>query len=364
MTTETVMKEWAKDYEGYVKARFKKFPIELEPRINTMDKKLIIECATTGPSVRYWGPRDMYPKEPVGYKEGGIRFAAVPCTIEEQANSIIDAVKAGAAAIHHHAVDPDKGYRTKASYAPELQAEIFDRVFKVVDMVTLQDTFDRMGAHADWIKKTKNLLATGGGNKYCQGSVVLVGFGKFDPEDFHISEQSLVEGVPYLEANDVKPIYQLYNPMSLTRLKAVLIDSGLSKQKPYVLNLHMGKHDAYVIDKDPWATLQLISTFHMVKETIPESVMGFYAGGRNWLPLTVQAIMLGADIIRVGIEDCYWTYPHRDDVIPSNAEVVRKIATIAKELGREIATPEEARKILGIKLTSPRVKTERVAQAA
>ena len=104
-----------------------------------------------------------------------------------------------------------------------------------------------------------------------------------------------------------------------------------------------------MIQKDLGATLQLISAFNMVKETIPESAMGFYAGGRNWLPLTVQAIMLGADIIRVGIEDCYWTYPHKDEVIPSNAEVVRKIATIAKELGREIATADEAPKILSIK---------------
>ena len=364
MEPVTAVKEWTKDYVGYVKARFKKFPIELEPRIPTMDKKLIIECATTGPAVRYWGPRDIYPTEPPGYKEGGIRFAAVPCTIEEQATAIIDAVRAGAAAIHHHAIDPKEGYRTERSYAPELQAEIFDRVFKEVDMVTLQDTFDRMGAHVDWKKKTKNLLASGGGNKYCQGSVVLVGFGKYEPDDFHISEKSLVEGVPYLEEHDVKPIYQLYNPASLTRLKEVLIDHGLTKNKPYVLNLHMGKHDSYLIHKDPWAALQLIASFHMVKETIPGSVMGFYGGGRNWLPTTVLAIMLGIDIVRVGIEDCYWTYPHKNDVIPSNADVVRKIATIAKELGREIATPDQARDILGIKLTSPRVKRERVAQEA
>jgi uncharacterized protein (DUF849 family) len=124
----------------------------------------------------------------------------------------------------------------------------------------------------------------------------------------------------------------------------------------------MGKHDSYTIHKDPWAALQLIASFHMVKETIPDSVMGVYTGGRNWLPMTVLAIMLGTQIVRVGIEDCYWVYPHKDDVIRSNADVVRKIATIAKELGREIATADEAREILGIKLTSPRVKAERVAE--
>lgn len=136
----------------------------------------------------------------------------------------------------------------------------------------------------------------------------------------------------------------------------MLIDTGLSRMKPYVLNLHMGKHDSYTIHNDPWAALQLITSFHMVKDTIPDSVIGVYAGGRNWLPISVLAIMLGADIVRVGAEDTYWTYPHRDDVIQRNAEVVRKVATIAKELGREIATPAQAREILGITLTSPHLK--------
>ncbi len=174
-----------------------------------------------------------------------------------------------------------------------------------------------------------------------------------------------MEGIPYLEANHVKPIYQLYNPYSLTRLKHVLIDSGLSKDTPYVLNLHMGKHDSYTIHNDPWAALQVITSIHMVRDTIPNSVIGLYAGGRNWLPVTVLAILLGVDIVRVGAEDCYWIYPHKDDVIQRNVDMVRKIATIARELGREVASPAEARRILGITLTSPHLtKTEASTRAA
>mgnify|MGYP001362120787 CR=1 FL=1 len=78
-------------------------------------------------------------------------------------------------------------------------------------------------------------------------------------------------------------------------------------------------------------------------------VTGATIGGHNWLPLTVQAIMLGVDCVRIGMEDTLWMYPHKEEVISSCAEVVRKVATIAKELGREIATPQQAREILGIK---------------
>lgn len=364
MEYKAPVKDWAKSLEEYIRIRLKRFPIDLEPRIPTMDKKLIIECATTGPSVRFWGPREIYPFEPPGYKEGGIRYPAIPCTMEEQVDTIVDSVKEGAAAIHHHAIDPERGYRTEKAYDPKLNAEIFDRVYEKIDMITLQDTFDRFGAEVDWIKKTKKLLEMGNGNKYCQGSVVLVGWGRYEPGDFHVSEKSLIEGIPFLEEHNVKPVYQLYNPISLMRLKDILIDPGLSRMKPYILNLHMGKHDSYTIHKDPWAALQLIASFHMVKETIPDSVMGVYAGGRNWLPITVLGIMLGAQIVRVGAEDCYWVYPHKDDVIQRNADMVRKVATIARELGREIATSEEAREILGIKLTSPRLRAEKAAHTA
>ena len=45
-------------------------------------------------------------------------------------------------------------------------------------------------------------------------------------------------------------------------------------------------------------------------------------------------------------EDSIYMYPHKNDLIKSSAEVVTKVRRIAEELGREIATPKEARKIL------------------
>jgi len=71
-------------------------------------------------------------------------------------------------------------------------------------------------------------------------------------------------------------------------------------------------------------------------------------GGRYWMPLTVMAIMLGVDIVRVGMEDAVNMFPHRDDHIRDNGEVVEAIAGIARYLGREVATPSEARKMLGL----------------
>jgi uncharacterized protein (DUF849 family) len=49
------------------------------------------------------------------------------------------------------------------------------------------------------------------------------------------------------------------------------------------------------------------------------------------------------------MEDAVFMYPHKDEKIKGCEDVVRKVATIARELGRDIATPSEARKIMGLK---------------
>ena len=68
--------------------------------------------------------------------------------------------------------------------------------------------------------------------------------------------------------------------------------------------------------------------------------------------MTVLGIMLGVDLVRVGIEDQFWACPHKDQVIKKPAEAVEKVAQIARALEREIATTAEAREIFGIKVTS------------
>jgi len=64
----------------------------------------------------------------------------------------------------------------------------------------------------------------------------------------------------------------------------------------------------------------------------------------NWQLLT-QAIILGGHV-RVGFEDNPFLAP--GVYARTNAELVEKIVRIAREVGREIATPDEARKIIGL----------------
>ena len=63
-------------------------------------------------------------------------------------------------------------------------------------------------------------------------------------------------------------------------------------------------------------------------------------------PLCTQSLILGGHA-RVGLEDNL--YLNKGVIAKSNAEQVSKIIRIAKELGLEPATPNEARKILNLK---------------
>jgi len=70
------------------------------------------------------------------------------------------------------------------------------------------------------------------------------------------------------------------------------------------------------------------------------------AAGRFQMPFATQSAMLGGSV-RVGLEDSL--YIGRGKLANSNAEQVGKIKTILHELGHEVATPAEARQILGLK---------------
>ena len=73
------------------------------------------------------------------------------------------------------------------------------------------------------------------------------------------------------------------------------------------------------------------------------SVLG---AGRHQMPFATQAVMMGGNV-RVGLEDSL--YIGRGQLAKSNAEQVAKIRRLVEELGYQIATPKEAREMLGLK---------------
>jgi 3-keto-5-aminohexanoate cleavage enzyme len=83
-----------------------------------------------------------------------------------------------------------------------------------------------------------------------------------------------------------------------------------------------------------------------LKESLPDGATFTTSGvGRVQLDMNVASMLLGGHV-RVGFEDNLKYNRERNGV--SNAEFVERIVRIAKELNLEIATPAEARQILGL----------------
>ena len=73
------------------------------------------------------------------------------------------------------------------------------------------------------------------------------------------------------------------------------------------------------------------------------SVLG---AGRSQMPIAAQSLALGGNV-RVGLEDSLWDGPGH--LAKSNADQVRRARAMIEALSLEVATPDEAREILGLK---------------
>jgi len=82
-----------------------------------------------------------------------------------------------------------------------------------------------------------------------------------------------------------------------------------------------------------------------LKEMIPTATWAVAGIGRFHIPASLTAIVNGGHI-RVGFEDNI--FYHKGVVADSNAQLVARMARIAEEIGRPLATPAQAREILGL----------------
>ena len=136
----------------------------------------------------------------------------------------------------------------------------------------------------------------------------------------------------------IKPEMEVYSHPML-RDVSNLIKKGLV-DKPYYINLVLGMKYQGACD----ATPQILNS---LLDLLPESsLFNCTAVGSAQLPLTTLAMILGG-CVRVGLEDNIF---YRKRELATNAQLVARAVRIARELGKEPATPDEARKILGLPL--------------
>jgi uncharacterized protein (DUF849 family) len=142
------------------------------------------------------------------------------------------------------------------------------------------------------------------------------------------------------EGHGVKFEHECYDTGHLYNL-AHCIDRGLFKP-PVFLQLIFGILGGIGADLDNLAFMKRTAD-RLLGNQYYWSVL---AGGRHQMNFCTNAAMMGGNV-RVGLEDSLYIGPGK--LAKSNAEQVAKIRRIVEELGYEIATPAEARALLGLK---------------
>jgi len=87
------------------------------------------------------------------------------------------------------------------------------------------------------------------------------------------------------------------------------------------------------------------NVLNLVQHLPPNSLFSMIGTGVNQMPMVTMGILLGGHV-RVGMEDNIYIEPGK--LCQSNAEQVEKVVRLARDMGRRIATPKEARQMLGI----------------
>jgi 3-keto-5-aminohexanoate cleavage enzyme len=135
----------------------------------------------------------------------------------------------------------------------------------------------------------------------------------------------------------IKPELEVFHQGQLWMVNN-LIEKGLVSA-PYLVQLVLGSISAAYAT--PWNMLALVNE-------LPAGSLLFVAGlGPFQLPMIMMSIILGGHV-RVGMEDN--VYYKRGRLLNSNEEAVGRVARLAVDMNREIATPKVARAMLGLPL--------------
>lgn len=277
----------------------------------------------------------------------------LPITPQQIADEVVRVYEAGGAVAHIHVRNPETG---QPSSNMELFREVVSKVKSKCNIVLCLSTGGGVGmSTAERVKAVttfKPELAS-----FNFGSM---NFGLFPiaetirefrfpwerpylegTEDFIFANtfKTLREFSQAFEENETKPELEIYDAGMINNV-AFILQRGYLK-KPVYLQFVLG-----ILGGMPASPSNLLYLFNCAREQIGDFIWSVCAAGRHQIPMCTMSLLMGGNV-RVGMEDSL--YVSKGVLAKSNAEQVEKIVRIARELGREPATPDEARKILGLK---------------
>ena len=276
------------------------------PKTPTEQAKAALECYDAGASVVHIHGRNPETCEP-GQKVEYFEQAIIP--IKEQTDMIVNVTTGGVV----KRVDGDWLYKKQYEESVEGRISIIPELSKNSKSKPELASFNAGSPVIDIYNRTKK--------EFLLKFVMVHSF----PDMAHMAD--------IMKENGVKPEIECYDVGMINNAK-FLSELGHIEDPPY-FQLVMG-----LLGGIPATVDNLVHMVRCIPEGSPWSVC---AVGLDEFPMTTMSIIMGGHV-RVGFEDNI--YLSKGVKAKSNAELVEKVVRIARELGREIATPDEAREIL------------------
>lgn len=277
----------------------------------------------------------------------------LPITPGQIADEAVRAYEAGAAVCHVHGRDPKTGRPVPdVNVMKEIITDIKSRCNMVICITTgggLGMTVAERVAPVDLYKPELASFNAGSINFALFPALQKYKEWKFEwetqylsfTEDFIFANtfKSMREYFVKFNAAGTKPELEVYDSGMVNNV-AFMIEAGYVK-KPVYLQFVMG-----VLGGITPSCENLLFLVDYARKLIGDFEFSVCVAGKAQFPICTQSLLIGGNL-RVGLEDNL--YLDKGRVAKSNAEQVAKIVRIARELGIEPATPDEARQILGLK---------------
>ncbi len=279
----------------------------------------------------------------------------LPITPDDLVKQGVDAAEAGAAILHLHARDPETGI---PSGEPDLFMQFLPRLKEQCNAVLNLTT----GGGMNMQLKERLKTATVAQPEMCSLNMGSMNFAlfpaaaKYDTWKYDWEQPYLAGTDDFIFRNTFKDIegimktlgdgfgtrfeYECYDIGHLYNL-AHFLDRGLVKPPLFVQSIFgiLGG-----IGAEPENLMFMKSTADRLFGD--DYIWSVLAAGRHQMAFTTQAALMGGNV-RVGLEDSLFL--GKGQAAKSNAEQVTKIRHLLETLSLEIATPDEARKILNLK---------------
>lgn len=266
----------------------------------------------------------------------------VPYTAEELADQIVECAKAGASIAHIH-VREDKvvdgemqiGYKSMSLQKFTEAVEVTREKCKEADVDIIINLTTSGGEYEDF-KRLQHLGALK--PEMCS----------FDPNTLNWANSYIFENSPRflnllaqeVVKQDVKPEFEVFDTGHIDSVMYYVNKHGIPK--PPHIQFIMG-----VGGSMPGTAENLAFMVGKLPEGATWSVSGI---GKCHMNMMLAGLALGCDGLRVGLEDnvMYGKDADGNKIIATNVMLVERAVALAKLAGREIATADDARQILGI----------------